>query len=54
MTSTLAVREELERAGALWTDAEVVVDDHLLTARGPKDLKAFTKRLIPHFADGEW
>ncbi len=53
VTSSLAVREELQRAGAVWVDQAVVEDDQLLTARGPKDLKAFTKKLVPHFAQAE-
>jgi protease I len=32
---------ELREAGAEWTDDEVVVDDRLITSRGPKDLPAF-------------
>lgn len=50
LTSSLPVREHLERAGALWVDEPVVVDDNFLTAQGPKQVKAFTKKLAPHFA----
>lgn len=30
-------------AGAKWEDAEVVIDDNLVTSRKPEDLPAFCK-----------
>ena len=33
-------------AGAKWEDAEVVVDDNLVTSRKPEDLPAFCKASI--------
>jgi protease I len=41
LTSTPSLQAELREAGAEWTDDEVVVDDRLITSRGPKDLPAF-------------
>jgi protease I len=46
LTSWPSVRKDLENAGALWTDAEVVVDDNLITSRNPGDLPAFTREIL--------
>jgi protease I len=40
-TSFFAVKEDVVNAGALWVDAEVVVDRNLVTSRKPEDLPAF-------------
>ncbi len=40
-TSHPAIRVDLRNAGALWEDAEVVVDGPLVTSRHPDDLPAF-------------
>ena len=37
---------DLVNAGAKWEDAEVVVDDNLVTSRKPEDLPAFCKASI--------
>lgn len=50
LTSSLELRPELEHAGALWLDQAVVIDEQILTSRGPQDLKAVIKQLVPHFA----
>jgi len=41
MTSYPSLRTDLENAGAMWVDEEVVVDNGLVTSRTPKDLEAF-------------
>ena len=41
LTSAPALQTGLREAGAEWTDDEVVVDDRLVTSRGPDDLPAF-------------
>ena len=41
MTSYQSIRTDLTNAGAEVSDAEVVVDDHLITSRHPGDLPAF-------------
>ena len=41
MTSYPSLRTDLTNAGARWVDREVVVDDRIVTSRGPKDLQAF-------------
>lgn len=45
-TSYPAVGKELEEAGALYEDAEVVVDGNLVTARVPGDLPAFLREMM--------
>jgi protease I len=50
MTSWPGVRDDLVNAGATWLDASVVRDGNWLTSRGPQDLSAFVKSLIPFFA----
>ena len=40
------VPEEIEKAGGIWEDEEVVVDGNLITARWPMDLPAFTREMM--------
>ena len=41
-----SVAKELEEAGALYEDSEVVVDGHLVTSRHPADLPAFMREMM--------
>jgi len=52
MTSYASIRKDLENAGAIWTDEEVVVDMGLVTSRSPKDLPAFNKKMIEEIKEG--
>jgi len=52
LTSYPSLRTDLTNAGALWVDAEVVVDNGLITSRSPKDLPAFTAKLVEEIAEG--
>lgn len=52
LTSYGSIRTDLENAGALWEDSEVVVDNGLVTSRSPKDLEAFNKKLIEELGEG--
>jgi protease I len=45
-TSFFAIKDDVVNAGALWEDAEVVVDGHLVTSRKPEDLPAFCRESI--------
>lgn len=45
-TSYPAVGKELEEAGALYEDTEVVVDGNLVTSRVPDDLPAFLREIM--------
>ncbi len=46
ITGFHSIRVDLENAGAIYLDQEVVIDGHLITSRTPKDLPALTKALI--------
>ncbi len=52
MTSYHTIRRDLENAGAKWVDAEVVVDNGLVTSRKPDDIPAFNAKIIEEFAEG--
>ncbi|MFN7998175.1 MAG: type 1 glutamine amidotransferase domain-containing protein [Bryobacteraceae bacterium] len=45
-TSFFAIKDDVVNAGARWTDAEVVVDNNLVTSRKPEDLPAFCRAAI--------
>ncbi|WP_298526151.1 type 1 glutamine amidotransferase domain-containing protein [uncultured Christiangramia sp.] len=53
MTSFNSVRKDLENAGALWVDQEVVVDEALVTSRNPDDLPAFNAKVIEEIKEGK-
>ncbi|MEM0349933.1 MAG: type 1 glutamine amidotransferase domain-containing protein [Candidatus Caldarchaeum sp.] len=46
LTSALAIKDDVENAGAIYQDAPVVVDRNLVTSRGPGDLHVFVKTLL--------
>jgi protease I len=52
VTSYPSIRKDLENAGALWRDAEVVTDQGLVTSRKPDDIPAFNAKMIEEFAEG--
>ena len=45
-TSFFAIKDDLVAAGADFVDAEVVVDQNLITSRKPEDLTAFVVEII--------
>ena len=47
-TSYYSIRDDMEAAGATWSDEEVVVDRNLVTSRTPADLPAFCRTIIDH------
>ena len=53
MTSYPAIKKDLENAGALWVDREVVVDEGFVTSRTPDDLPAFNDKLIEEIKEGK-
>ncbi len=53
MTSFPSIRIDLENAGAIFKDQEVVVDEGLVTSRSPEDLPAFIDKLIEEVAEGK-
>jgi len=42
----VALRKDLENAGANWIDKEVVRDGSFITSRKPDDLEAFSEELL--------
>ncbi len=52
VTSYESIRKDLENAGAIWSDEEVVVDMGLVTSRSPKDLPAFNKKMVEEIKEG--
>jgi protease I len=46
VTSFFAIKDDLVHAGAIYKDAEVVVDGNLITSRKPSDLPAFLAAII--------
>ncbi|HEY0828508.1 MAG TPA: type 1 glutamine amidotransferase domain-containing protein [Bacilli bacterium] len=46
MTSTPGIKDDMENAGAIWVDQEVVVDRNIVSGRRPPDLPAFTKAFV--------
>ena len=45
-TSFFAIRDDVQNAGGLWRDSEVVVDGNLVSSRKPDDLPAFMRAAI--------
>ena len=52
LTSWPTIRLDLRNAGAEVLDQEVVVDQGLITSRGPDDLPAFCSKLVEEIAEG--
>lgn len=52
LTSVPTIRKDIENAGGSWVDEEVVVDNGIITSRTPKDLAAFSAKLIEEIAKG--
>jgi protease I len=44
-TSYFTIKDDMLNAGALWEDAEVVVDRRMVTSRRPADLPAFCREI---------
>lgn len=50
VTSYHTIHDDIQNAGGEWVDQPVVVDDTLITSRGPDDLPMFTESLIAMLA----
>jgi protease I len=46
VTGFIAIKDDLENAGAHYLDQEVVVDGHLVSSRTPADLPSFCRALL--------
>jgi protease I len=53
LTSWPSLQTDIRNAGGEWVDEEVVVDQGLVTSRGPDDIPAFNAKMIEEFAEGE-
>ncbi|MBU9714827.1 type 1 glutamine amidotransferase domain-containing protein [Evansella tamaricis] len=45
VTSTPGIKDDMENAGAIWHNEEVIIDGHLVSSRRPPDLPAYGKSL---------
>ena len=45
LTSWPSLKTDIQNAGGVWVDREVVVDGNLVTSRNPKDIPAFNREL---------
>jgi protease I len=45
-TSFHSIKDDVVNAGAIWEDADAVVDRNLITSRNPEDLPAFCRALV--------
>ncbi len=45
LTSWPTIADDVRNAGGEWVDREVVVDENLVTSRGPRDIPAFNKAI---------
>ena len=52
MTSFKSIKGNVANAGAHWEDAEVVVDEGVITSRNPGDLEAFSPKIIEEIKEG--
>jgi protease I len=46
VTGSPGIKDDLVNAGALWSDAPVVVDRHFISSRKPADLPAFMAAIV--------
>lgn len=46
MTGSPGIKDDLINAGALWTDASVIVDRHFVSSRKPDDLPDFCRAML--------
>jgi protease I len=52
MTSYKSIKTDVINAGARWEDSKVVVDDGVITSRNPRDLDAFSAKIIEKVKEG--
>lgn len=52
LTSFPSLQTDIRNAGGSWVDRSVVVDDGIVTSRGPDDLPEFCGKLLEEFDEG--
>jgi protease I len=50
LTSWSTIQDDIRNAGGQWEDREVVIDQNLVTSRGPHDLPAFNREMLALFS----
>jgi protease I len=50
VTCVRAIKDDIQNAGAVYHDKEVVIDGNLITSRTPDDLPAFCQAIIAFFS----
>ena len=53
LTSWPSLQTDIRNAGGTWVDQEVVTDRGIVTSRKPDDIRAFNKKMVEEFAEGE-
>lgn len=51
LTSYPSLQTDIRNAGGEWVDEEAVVDDGLVTSRGPDDIEAFCEAIVEKFGE---
>ena len=46
LTSTQAIRDDMENAGVNWVDQELAIDGNIVTSRNPGDLHVYVKGFL--------
>lgn len=46
VTGTVAIKDDLENAGAIWQDKPLVADGNLISSRTPLDLSVFARAIV--------
>jgi protease I len=46
LTSAISIQKDLERAGAVWKNQDVITDANIITARGTQDLTRFSQAFL--------
>jgi protease I len=46
LTSFPTLKDDIQNAGGVWIDQEVVIDGHMITSRNPDDIPAFSQAII--------
>lgn len=52
LTSYPSIKTDIKNANGNWVDKEVVVDKGIVTSRTPKDIPAFTLKLVEEIREG--
>jgi protease I len=51
MTSYFTIQDDIRNAGAVWQDADCVVDRNWVSSRQPSDLPRFNQEMIRIFSE---